>query len=296
MKTSSGVVLLKGLIARTGTPAASETIAVLPPAYRPSAPLLFGTSTGSNVSGCLYVMTDGSILFCSGSGSWMSLENIHFIADTSRYNSKPVNIFMNGWSNYGGGWGQASYVVDSIGRVNIQGLLTPGTRGDNVGIFDLPSNLRPSNYMHVPEYGVGFAAMGIGVGLGAPAINDKSLGSGFLTINAMYYPAGVGSWSDLSFQNGWSFYGGGFSTPQYTKAADGLVSLKGLIKNGTMTAGLPIATLPSGFRPAGRILFASYATNAYARVDIDPSGQIQYEAGSNAYLSLDGLTFYADGS
>jgi hypothetical protein len=227
------------------------------------------------------------------------LDNIHFIADTGRYKSTYINSFYNGWGNYGQGWANASYVVDPYGRVNLQGLLLPGTRSDGTRIFDMPSNLLPANYMHVPEQGCGFAAIGINPSLGSSMINDKGLGTCYLPVNVLYYPANptpTPTWTSLIFQNNWVYYNQGLSTPQYTKAADGLVSVKGMIMSGTMTAGLTIATLPSGFHPAARLLFQTYANGASARVDVDTSGNIIYESGSNAWFSLDGLTFYADGS
>jgi type II secretory pathway pseudopilin PulG len=302
-KTSAGIVLLKGLIKRTGTGTVNETIAVLPVGYRPSAPLIFGVSTNPDASGRIDVYPDGRITIAAGDTTWMTLENIHFVADTGRYARTPVNIFMNGWTNYNTGasgvpWAPASYVVDNIGRVNLQGLLLPGTRSDGTRIFDLPSNLLPLAYTHIPEYGNAFAAIGINPTLGYSAINDKNLGSAYLTINAMYYPAGVGTWTNLTLKNSWAYTDGtnAFSYPQYIKAADGLVSLKGLIRNGSTTGDSVIATLPAGqgLWPSGRVVFAAYSNGAYSRIDVDTSGNIRFETGSNAWLSLDGMTFLGE--
>lgn len=309
MKTSAGVVLLKGMISG-GTATNGTILATLPVGYRPMIPLLFGTSTSSNVSGRIDVYPNGNIVIIAGSSSWISLDNIRFIADTGRYTSTPITQFYNGWTNYGypvgtsyggnGGWGNASYIVDSVGRVSLQGLLTPPATGRSSGarIFDLPSTLLPSNYMFIPGNGggTGFAAIGINPALGSSAIVDQNLGTSYLTINAMYNPASVGSWTTLTFQNSWAYYGGNLSTPQYTKASDGLVTVKGMVSGGTTTAGTIIATLPSGYRPAGELLLAGYSNGAYARVDINTSGNILFEAGSNVWFSLDGITFYADGS
>ena len=299
LKTTSGVVTLSGLIARTGTPSVGETIAILPVGYRPSGTLIFGIATNPNVSGRVDVMSDGRIVYIYGSGTWLSIENIHFIADTGRYTPTSIDTFMNGWSNYnssynGVGIAPASYVVDNIGRVNLQGLVAPGTRGDPVRIFDLPSNLLPSQSMHVPEQcNNAFTGMGIDPRPGYSAIQDKSLGSACFSINTMYYPAGVGSWTALTLQNSWVL-DAGFSAPQYTKAADGLVSVKGFIRNGSMTDDSIIATLPAGYRPGLRALFATYTNGAVGRIDIDSSGNIRFRSGSNAWFSMDGTTFYAE--
>jgi len=301
LKTTSGVVTLSGMIKRTGTPVQGEIIAVLPVGYRPSAPLIFGIATNPNVSGRVDVYPDGRIIYIFGDLTWFSLENVHFIADSGRYSSTLINTFMNGWTNYGTNtaWGQASYIVDNIGRVNLQGLLTPGTRGDGLRIFDLPSDLLPSAYMHIPEQCNGFTGMSITYQTGYSAVLDKNLGSACFSINTMYYPAAYDAgWTGLTLQNSWAAYGtvGGvtYSPPQYRKAADGLVSLRGLIKSGTITDDTIIATLPAGYRPGLRALFATYAVGAVGRVDIDSSGNIRWKSGANAWYSLDGITFYAE--
>jgi type II secretory pathway pseudopilin PulG len=300
LKTTKGIVILRGLLIRTGTAVSGEVIATLPAGYRPSGPLVFVDSANVTGSGRIDIYPNGNIVYVIGDAGYDSLENIHFVADTGQYTSTTINSFYNGWSNYGGGWAQASYIVDSIGRVNIQGLLTPGTNVDDTRVYDLPSNLLPSNYMHVPETGGGsnFASIAVDPRPGYSAVKGKGLGTGYLTTNVMYYPAAYSaSWTSLTLQNSWVYDTDNsnlFSSPQYTKAADGLVSVKGLIRSGTTTVDTIIATLPVGYRPIGRALFTAYSNGAYSRIDIDATGNIRFESGSNAWLSLDGLTFYAD--
>lgn len=301
MKTSSGIVLLKGLIQRTGTPTAGEIIATLPQGYRPSVPLVFGTGTYGATSARVDVYPNGNIIYTFGSGTFVGLDNIHFVANTGRYTSTPVTQFYNTWSNYGtGGWGNVSYVVDTVGRVNLQGLLSVPTSGlvANQRIFDLPVNLLPSEFLYVPQVtSGGFAAIGIHPTPGTGAAVYRNTGSGYLPSNVMYYPSGVsgvGGWTSLTLQNSWVAYGGIYASPQYTKGADGLVSLKGFIKNGTTTAGTIIATLPAGYRPIGKVLAEAYCDSFYARIDVDTTGNITIYNGTNGWLSLDGLTFYAD--
>ncbi len=292
-KTSDGVVVLKGLIKNSGTPTDGQVIATLPVSYRPSAYLVFPSSTYPNNYARIDVNGNGEIIFrAGGSASWLSLDNIRFVPDTGRYARTAISSFLNGWTNFGGSYAPVSYVVDNSERVDIQGLMNVGTLTDNTTIFNMPTNLAPSLYMHIPAAGGTFGAFGISNTI--PGIVSKGSGSSWMSTQTMYYPATYKNWTNLTLQNSWAAYGGSYSTPQYTKAADRLVTLKGLIKSGTTTAGTIIATLPEGYRPSATVLYTGVSVNAYCRIDIDSSGNIIFQTGSNTWLSLDNITFYAD--
>jgi hypothetical protein len=295
-KTSSGIVQLKGLIKRTGTAVSNEVIGVLPASYRPAGSLFFLASTNPNTSCTVNVESDGEVRQVNCDAGWFSLDNIHFVADNGRYDRTFINAFSNGWSNYGG-WADASYVVDDVGRVHTQGLLSTGTLYDGAKMFDLPNTLLPSKYMHLSSISSVFGAFSINSGGASTVVAKVATAGTHLSVNSMYYPANYsGQWKDLTMANSWVWYSSGssFSTPQYTKSADGLVSVKGLICNGTATSGTVMATLPVGYRPAATVLYAGYSMAAYSRVDIDSAGNIIFRTGSASWLSLDGITFYAD--
>ena len=90
--------------------------------------------------------------------------------------------------------------------------------------------------------------------------------------------------------NGWSDYGGVFSTSGYTKTSEGMVVLKGLVKGGSASL-VPIAQLPPGYRPGSDTVFQNSANSSVARVDVDANGNVLFEVGSNAWYSLDGINF-----
>ena len=293
IKTSDGVVVLKGLISNSGTPTDGQIIATLPVGYRPSGALIFPASTAPTSYARLDVDASGNIIYrAGGSASWLSLDNIRFVPDTGRYIRTSITNLQNGWTNFGSPFATVSYVVDNSERVDVQGLMNIGTVANGTAIFNMPSNLAPSLYMHIPAAGGGFGAFGISDTL--PGIVAKGSGSSWLSLQTMYYPAGYNTWTNLTLQNGWVSYGAAFASPQYTKAADGLVTIKGLVSSGTMTAGTVIATLPVGYRPSNRLLITGVSVNAYCRIDIDNTGNIVFESGSNTWLSLDNITFYAD--
>lgn len=99
-------------------------------------------------------------------------------------------------------------------------------------------------------------------------------------------------WTDIPLTNGWSSYGGGFTTPQFTKSSNGTVFLKGIVTGGSTGANDVIGTLPEGYRPSNRLVYAVGAggyTNG--RLDVDSDGSIRFYSGNNNYMSLDGINF-----
>lgn len=95
-----------------------------------------------------------------------------------------------------------------------------------------------------------------------------------------------------TLQNSWANYSG-FDTAGYRIDDRGAVSLKGVIAGGTTTAGTVLFTLPEGYRPSARKMLIAENTGADGRVDIRTSGDVTIEQGSNTYLSLENIHFFA---
>lgn len=99
-------------------------------------------------------------------------------------------------------------------------------------------------------------------------------------------------WITPTMLNSWVDYDTTFNTCQYYKDKDGVVHLKGLIKNGTMRT--TAFTLPAGYRPSRKYLIATMTSpNVVGRLDIDTSGNVIPTTGSNAWFSLDNVSFRA---
>lgn len=103
-------------------------------------------------------------------------------------------------------------------------------------------------------------------------------------------------WQNLTLVNGWVRYSTGFNPPQYFKDSQGIVHLRGLIKNGTDVI---ISTLPTGYRSSFRVLLVG-TTNVNVsstifvscRIDITNTGVITlYGHYDEVWVSLDGITF-----
>lgn len=100
------------------------------------------------------------------------------------------------------------------------------------------------------------------------------------------------AWITPSMSNGWVNYDSTYNTCQYMKDSLGFVWIKGLVKSGT--SGL-IFTLPAGYRPIKRNLFATATnSNVFGRADVDPSGQVIATTYSNTWFSLDTIRFRAE--
>lgn len=103
------------------------------------------------------------------------------------------------------------------------------------------------------------------------------------------------TWKGVSLAAGWASYGSPFDSAAY-RSESGRVHLRGLV---TRTDGLPppgsaIGTLPAGYRPPKRMIFAANGAGESVRIDVYPNGQIIWVRGTvneKDYASLDTLSF-----
>lgn len=92
-----------------------------------------------------------------------------------------------------------------------------------------------------------------------------------------------------TLQNSWANINGVYSSMSFSRDSLGRVTLMGIGKSGTI--GLPMFTLPVGYRPV-KNLYLPTATNGAAGIcEIWPDGRVVPQIGSNGSFSLDGITF-----
>ena len=296
-KTSAGVIFLKGLV-RSG----SGVIAYLPAGYRPAKQIMFENST-VDAGGRLDVYANGAVVMNTGNSGWFSLDGVAFMPSGTTYTAP---TFQNGWLDYSpssgdNNWQAAGYMTDSLGRVQMTGLVRAGPITST--IFNIPAALRPSEYMHVLN-DVGSAVAHFGVAANGD-VGSKGYGNNFHSLQYMYYPTGRATgttcttqWCALPLANGWAAYGNGYGVPQYTKSADGIVILKGLL-NAAPSPQNVIATLPAGYCPAERLLMATASNAAWARLDIirlsNGTCQLAPQAGSSTtWFTVDDIRYIAE--
>ena len=296
-KNSDGVIILRGMVKKaSGTLVQNEVIGTLPVGYRPAQRIIFQISSGST-DGRIDINSSGDIKVYAANPGWLSLDGIMFIPTGSSLTNNLASPLLNGWTVYGGDIEPPFYVVDSYGRVFFQGVVRPGTVTNSTQIYDIPDNLLPPLYTHIQARSGTFSHIALEhrTTMANGIVAKGATTSDYLSWHFLYYPAGVGSWTNLALQNGWVWYNALYSSPQYTKAPDGLVTLKGLIGSGTATAGTVAATLPAGYRPAYKQLLTTVSYGAWCRIDVLTTGEILVMQGcSSGWLSLDGITFYAE--
>jgi hypothetical protein len=90
----------------------------------------------------------------------------------------------------------------------------------------------------------------------------------------------------------WGNYGAGtWQTCAFFKDSMGIVHLKGMVSGGTVGAAYSIFTLPTGYRQPLNAIFVVMSNNAVGRCTISSVGVVCPETGSNAWYSLDGISF-----
>lgn len=103
---------------------------------------------------------------------------------------------------------------------------------------------------------------------------------------------GWSSWTNLTLQNGWANYGGGWPTAQYRYTARE-VQIRGAIRSGAVGGGSGnrVANIPSAARPSTFYPLAAIAAgDTLARVDISPNGDVNVMAGDNTFIHLPPIT------
>jgi hypothetical protein len=76
----------------------------------------------------------------------------------------------------------------------------------------------------------------------------------------------------------------------------GVYSCEDLTLGGSGAPFVTAFTLPVGFRPASRLVFAVAETDRAGRLDVQPDGRVQFEWSEgidHSYVSLDGVRFIA---
>lgn len=107
-----------------------------------------------------------------------------------------------------------------------------------------------------------------------------------------------GPWAGVvnapTYENGWVDFGGGWGST-FTKTADGLVTVVGAMKSGTLTVDTTVLTLPAGFRPTGNFYFpvATGVGLGFGLGRVLATGQVQVAKDWSADMTCFSITFPA---
>lgn len=295
--TSDGMVVLKGLI-RDGT---NGEIAILPAKYRPTyGGLIFLSS--SNGAGRVDIRQDGTVFASVYSSAVLTLDNIMFAGPTK---AMTATSKLNSWVYFGAGsgnWADSAYNVNAQGRIFTAGLVANGSTS-SPSMVSMPVGARPVEYHHIAQYPSTAAGYHVSIRHDNGAIDYKGGGNSFVSVVGTYYGSTRTTnanctlgWCTLGLSNGWLAYGSVYTAPAYTKGSDGIVSLKGLVRAGALGTVAP--TLPTGYCPSERLLFAAVSADTLARIDIVPTGggacRVEANPASSTWLSLDNIHYVAE--
>lgn len=101
------------------------------------------------------------------------------------------------------------------------------------------------------------------------------------------------TWVAPSLTNSWVWFGSVSYEPAYSKDEQGLVRLRGMVKNGSAIP-TSVFTLPAGYRPTSEVRFAVASNGAFGLVRIGTDGTVNADVGSTTSLSLEGVSFFAE--
>lgn len=256
-------------------------MARLPVGCRPNKQVIFNLNNHGSTAR-VDVRTDGLIDWVAGGKdhSWISLGGIAFQTGTHRQ-AVPL---VNNWVTYGGGYGSPTY-VNYDGFCTVEGLIKSGTWGH---MATLPADCRPNKRLifnlnnHASPARVDVLTNG--------QIHYITGGKdhGWMSLGGIMFQTGNGH-KTLPMSNGWSGYGGDYSSATY-KVYNKICTVEGLIKGNNW--GL-LATLPAECRPRKRIIYNLNNHGKTCRVDVATNGQILWVTGGkdHSWVSLTGIVF-----
>lgn len=319
-KTSAGLVVLRGLVAG-GTESWNNTIATLPPEYRPANRMMFyvgsyttDTSVRNSSYGRVDILPTGEVKFMTGSNTWVALDQIRFMANGAPCSiSTDITPLLSGWVNYASGYDNLSVCRNSSGIIVTKGLVRSGTSTSGTQIGAMPAGYQSLEHRILPaadgQSSVHTSRINNSIGIYSYSTGFVARGKliNYLSANNIYAANnGAVTWQTPSPVNGgWVTYSSSFATLQYGKTSDNIVMLKGLVKDGATAPDTVIFRLPSGFRPSKRVLSSGvvYSPDAaksymeHARIDVDIDGDVILHSGANSsWTSFDAINFYADGN
>lgn len=99
-------------------------------------------------------------------------------------------------------------------------------------------------------------------------------------------------WVAPTYTNSWVNFGSSYENGKYGKDQRNFVILKGLVKSGTINTSM--FTLPAGFRPLAKRVFPVASNSTIGVVEVRTDGTVVPTIGNNTYVSLEGISFYAE--
>jgi microcystin-dependent protein len=305
----AGCVFVEGLFGGV-TPSQTAPVFTLPAGYRPGYIVYEPAWTSTNNIGVWRINPTGEVYYWTGPAvaATVSAAGLSWMADDAQTVtwSPPSAGFFNGWSNYGSGTAPLRYYVDNAGDVHLSGVITGGT---STQFASIPPGISPdqSQMFTVACAGTAGTAMArVDVQSNGALLVSGYTGGGtnaWLSLDGVVIASPQGEWYTPGLINSWVNFGAPWAPLGFTVNKNGICSIRGLVKSGTVT--VPTALTTAGaipFPPMYEEAFlGSASANAGARVDAYQDGSLGFvgfiNAGNNGYLALRGRWFAdAEGS
>lgn len=111
-------------------------------------------------------------------------------------------------------------------------------------------------------------------------------------------------WKLLTLTNSWVAYGSNWPAPSWRFTHDGKIILRGLMKSGTSGVSVAFVTFSADLAPDGVTsvgsIYMQPSSTGHARVDVSADGKccvLSYiGTGGNSFVSLEGISWYPNGS
>jgi hypothetical protein len=301
-----------------------QLIGILPPEARPENTIIV-KSNNSDVIRALYIYASTGEIRASATATangFYSLDGVTFPVKGKAvwtYVGDPGSglAWANGWGHFGGGttdFGKVGFWRDEFDYIWTTGLASGGTISALTPMITItnplftpwdgtpsPSSLGGEQYMMTTCAEVG-GIIDV-VGGTAPSIRAATIPSAsWVSFGGLHYLSTAAhassEWIEhptpRGIRNGWVWYGAGYPTFAFRQRSDGMMTVKGMLKSGTLGT---LDWIPDGFRSERSHLMCNAANGNYCRFDIagrqststpGAPGQINTISGSNAWYSLDG--------
>jgi hypothetical protein len=229
---------------------------------------------------------------------------LNFMADDAQTINWQTLTLSGLWTNYGNGTAPARYFIDNAGDVHLSGQIAVGNPA--VTLATLPAAAAPDQqqtFATACAGAGGTAAARVDVlTSGAIQVASYSNGTnGWVSLEGIVIASPQGQWLTPALINSWVIYGSPFAPLQYTVNKNGICSVRGLIKSGTVTVPTNlIAALSIPYPPKYELaLLGNAGGSGLARVDPAQDGSYNFSgfinSGTNGFLSIAGRWFMGSG-
>lgn len=287
----SGICLISGMLIGAQT---NQLIAVLPTICRPAERLVFDVHLSRAQTARYDVLSNGEIRYVGGAvrsggnlGHWVPLDGMSFVISDVPQQRVPLRP---PWVDYGrAGYQGARYNASLDGLCSLSGLIrTKDWRVSSMTnpIFVMDSDCRPDKRLvfslnhHEFSFRVDVLPSGEGHYVAGNKFHPWISLSGLIFFNSCT--------DKLTLSSGWRPFSDSYRTPCYVIHRTMCV-LSGMARAQEWSA--DIGEVPAFCRPAQRLIFNVNADDNSQRIDILPSGQIQWVDGKKSWISFDGIRY-----